>query len=55
MDNQSVYFSFYIPDTKGKLVKWLSEYYEAPKARFTKMAKKQLLAVYINTRRRLGR
>lgn len=43
---------FYIPSTKRELVLWLSERYAGKVTGFKDMKKRQLLAIYINTRKR---
>ena len=43
---------FWIPTRRAELVAWLSAYYGKS---FVHMKKKQLMAIYLNTRSRLGR
>ena len=46
---------FYIPGTKDELASWLAEYYEESWSHFYNMGKKRLTAIYINTRKKMGR
>jgi 3-methyladenine DNA glycosylase AlkD len=41
---------FWIPKHKWQLVDWLADHYKEPKAKFNRMAKKQLYAIYFKTR-----
>lgn len=43
---------FYIPRTKRELVDWLSKRYVGKVIGFRQMEKRQLLAIYISTRKR---
>lgn len=46
---------FHIPRTKQELVVWLNSRYAGKVKGFYDMKKKQLMAIYINTRKRDGR
>lgn len=45
---------FYIPPTKRELAAWLGRRYKGKVKGFRDMDKKQLIAIYINTRKREG-
>ena len=46
---------YFVPATKKELADYLSEFYQEDFLHFYGMKKKQLLAIYINTRKRMGR